>query len=356
MNTSNWEWFKLSDLFDLKKGKRLTKADMIGGDIPYIGASDSHNGVTAYISNDEHLHSANTITVSYNGSIAEAYYQTSRFWATDDVNVLYPKFSLNKYNALFLTTIINREKYRFNYGRKWDIKAMSESVIKLPVNANGNPDWKWIEDYVKIHLLSQLPSKTRNVWNNQYDTTPINRKQYHLTDREWRNFKYDDVFKILKGFYNKKPDHIEKGEVPFIGATDSNNGITSTCTRSIIEETSKTGDDKNAPIEEKLFKANCITVSNNGSVGYAFFQPKEFTCTHDVNPLYLKDGELNVYIAMFLCTIIEKDRFRWAYGRKWRPKRMPSSIIRLPVAPNTSTPDWKFMEEYIKSLPYSSDL
>ena len=47
MNTSNWEWFKLSDLFDLKKGKRLTKADMIGGDIPYIGASDSHNGVTA---------------------------------------------------------------------------------------------------------------------------------------------------------------------------------------------------------------------------------------------------------------------------------------------------------------------
>ena len=153
LHTEKWKPFCYDELFVIKKGKRLTKAEMVPGTIPYIGAIDSNNGISAYISNDEHLHSANTISVSYNGSIAEAFYQTSEFWATDDVNVLYPKFKLNKYIAHFLTTLIHKEKYRFNYGRKWDKELMESSVIKLPAvkNSNGKyePDWQFMEDYIK---------------------------------------------------------------------------------------------------------------------------------------------------------------------------------------------------------------
>ena len=153
LHAEKWKTFHYSDIFFIKKGKRLTKADMVSGEIPYIGAIDSNNGISAYISNNEHLHSANTISVSYNGSIAEAFYQTTEFWATDDVNVLYPKFELNKYIAQFLTTLIHKEKYRFNYGRKWDKELMEQSLIKLPAikNANGKyePDWQFMEDYIK---------------------------------------------------------------------------------------------------------------------------------------------------------------------------------------------------------------
>ena len=153
LNTNNWKWFRYDEIFEIKKGKRLTKADMQNGNIPYIGAIDSNNGISAYISNDEHLHQGNTITVSYNGSIAEAFYQTTKFWATDDVNVLYPKFILNRYIAMFLITLIHREKYRFNYGRKWDKELMEASLIKLPaVKIAPNeyePDWQFMEDYIK---------------------------------------------------------------------------------------------------------------------------------------------------------------------------------------------------------------
>lgn len=153
LNTSNWKWFRYDEIFEIKKGKRLTKADMQDGNIPYIGAIDSNNGISAYISNDEHLHQGNTITVSYNGSIAEAFYQTTKFWATDDVNVLYPKFTLNRYIAMFLITLIHREKYRFNYGRKWDKELMEASLIKLPaVKIAPNeyePNWRFMEDYIK---------------------------------------------------------------------------------------------------------------------------------------------------------------------------------------------------------------
>jgi hypothetical protein len=149
LNTDNWKWFSYNKLFSIEKGKRLTKADMTRGTINYIGATDSNNGITAKISNDEHIYKENTITVSYNGSIAEAFYQAEPFWATDDVNVLYPKFTLNQYIAIFLCTLIEKEKYRFNYGRKWDKKMMLESKIKLPAISNDTPDWQYIENYIK---------------------------------------------------------------------------------------------------------------------------------------------------------------------------------------------------------------
>lgn len=178
----------------------------------------------------------------------------------------------------------------------------------------------------------------------------------NLSDTDkWKEFRYDKIFKICKGFYNKKPDDETGKEIPFIGATDNNNGITHYYSKRDIEISSKTGKEPNHALSKKLFQDCCITVSNNGSVGYAFYQPKVFTCTHDVNPLYLKDYHLNVYIALFLCTIIELEQFRWAYGRKWRPKRMPSSIIKLPVT-NSGEPDWDYMERYIKGLPFSSSL
>jgi hypothetical protein len=149
LNTKKWKWFRYDEIFYIKKGKRLTKADQIDGKINYIGAIDSNNGITAKISNNEHLHKKNTITVSYNGSIAEAFYQTEPFWATDDVNVLYPKFKLNPYIAMFLCTLIYKEKYRFNYGRKWDKEEMQQSKIKLPVTNDNLPDWLFMENYIK---------------------------------------------------------------------------------------------------------------------------------------------------------------------------------------------------------------
>jgi hypothetical protein len=145
-----WKWFEIGDekLFELKKGKRLTKANMEEGETPFVGSTELENGITGHIS-AKAIHKGNTISVTYNGSVAEAFYQPVDFWASDDVNVLYPKFELNPYRALFLTTIIRKEKYRFNYGRKWHLERMKQSKIKLPVDSSGNPDWQFMEDYIK---------------------------------------------------------------------------------------------------------------------------------------------------------------------------------------------------------------
>jgi hypothetical protein len=151
-----WKIFRLGDLFSIKKGKRLTKADMIPGDIPYIGASDTANGVTARIGQAP-IHESGTISVSYDGSIAEAFFQPEPYWASDAVNVLYPKgFQLTPSVALFICAVIRLEKYRFNYGRKWHLKRMKESEIKLPTDSHGIPDWRLMSDYIRSRKFSSV--------------------------------------------------------------------------------------------------------------------------------------------------------------------------------------------------------
>lgn len=165
LDISSWKLFQISELFNVQKGKRLTKADMKDGKIRFIGASAINNGITAYISNDEHIHPQNTITLSYNGSIGEAFYQDEMFWASDDVNVLYPKFKMNREMAFFIIPLLKTAGKRYAFIDKWKKEDMEKSKIPLPVDKDGNPDYKYMENYIvnkfdmiKIYLTNLVTS------------------------------------------------------------------------------------------------------------------------------------------------------------------------------------------------------
>ena len=359
IDTKKWCWFLYKDIFTIKTFKGNNILNSIKGDIPFVSASAFNNGITAYVKSED-IEKGGKITVARNGSVCSAFYQSQDFCASpDDIRIFELKgHKMNKYIGIFLCTLIEKEKYRFAYGRKFGTKRMQNQRIKLPVNIKGAPDWEWIEKFIKQNIVNKLPRQSKDVWKKVYRTSPLIKEKVLLETEKWGWFKYEDIFDIKKGFFNKKPQEHSGDDIPFIGAIDNNNGISEYYAIQDVEDASKTGDDNNAPLKDKLFEGNCITVSNNGSVGYAFYQNKLFTCTHDVNPLYIhpKWGKvLNPYIAIFLCSLIEKERYRWTYGRKWRPKRMPSSLIKLPVDIN-GVPDWDFMEKYVKSLPYSSNI
>lgn len=151
LDVESWKEFCVGDLFEVKKGKRLTSDEQTDGETPYIGAIDSNNGIANYIGQDA-IHAGNTISLSYNGSVGEAFYQPKPFWATDDVNVLYFReengVAFNKYIALFVCAVLRQEKYRYSYGRKWVLESMKSTVIKLP-EKSGKPNWSYMEDYMK---------------------------------------------------------------------------------------------------------------------------------------------------------------------------------------------------------------
>ena len=110
----------------------------------------------------------NRLTINYDGSVGDSYYQRQPFFASEKiVTVTFKNAEMTPYNALFVATVIMKEKFRFSYGRKWTVESsMKKSVIKLPIQCDekGNPitdstkqyskdgyvpDWKFMEDYVK---------------------------------------------------------------------------------------------------------------------------------------------------------------------------------------------------------------
>lgn len=101
-------------------------------------------------------HQGNVIGVNRNGSVAEAFYQPVPFCSTEDVHIFIPKFELNPYRAMFLCTLIKKEKYRFGYGRKWGIERMKKTEIHLPMNQDENIDWQFIDNYIKSLPFSAM--------------------------------------------------------------------------------------------------------------------------------------------------------------------------------------------------------
>lgn len=156
-----------------KKGKRLTSAEQEDGGNNYIGAIDSNNGIANHISQAP-IHKGNTISLSYNGSVGEAFYQKDPYWATDDVNVLYSKYEkFNEQIGLFIATVLRQEKYKFSYGRKWTLDNMNITIIKLP--AQRNDDGTIYLDTSKS-ILMMVMSLIGNGWKiilNRYITNRL---------------------------------------------------------------------------------------------------------------------------------------------------------------------------------------
>jgi hypothetical protein len=160
VDTREWASFALGALFNIVKGKRLTKAEMKSGETPFIGSSALNNGCTAMIGNDKNQHHENTITVCYNGSVGETFYQDQPYIASDDVNVLYPKFTMNRQIALFIVPLIKGVSSRYDYIDKWKKEAMEADKIYLPVDKTGQPDWAYMEEYMR-----KVEEKTENTLN-----------------------------------------------------------------------------------------------------------------------------------------------------------------------------------------------
>ncbi len=319
MNTSKWAFFRIDDLFVVKKGKRLTKEEQIPGKTPYIGAVDSNNGVTNYIDKSP-IHEGNTISLSYNGSVGEAFYQAEPFWATDDVNVLYPKFNMTKNIALFICPILRLEKYRFAYGRKWTLEKMKASVIRLPIK-NGNPDWQFMENYIG-KKYNKFEKKT---------ITKIKQKKKRLNVSNWVQFKISDIFECSIAC-SEDFGNLVKGKLPFIGRSEKDNGL-----QGYVDT-------------DKLNRGQCITIGMVGTME-PYWQEDDFVASQNI--LVLRNNELNKYSALFLVAVLRRIiADKYSYNRPIQKEKFKNSFIKLP-SDSHDMPDWNFMEGYIKSLPYS---
>lgn len=145
-NALEWQEFNVESLFGKStRGKRLKGDDRIEGDLPFVTAGEADTGISAFISNDVEVFSANTTTIDMFGS---AKYRNYDYGADDHVAVVHTE-NLNKYAAIFVTTACHKSAHngQFNYGHNFYAKDADELNIMLPVR-NGVPDYEAMQDII----------------------------------------------------------------------------------------------------------------------------------------------------------------------------------------------------------------
>ena len=158
LDTSLWKWFKLEEVFSLYRGKRNKSLDRIKGNIEYYSASNKNNALTDKISNPFFIDKNKIIFTTF----GDCFYVSNEFTASDEIMILeFKKTVLTKEIALFLISILKKLKWKYNFGRKAFSNKLKKEFIKLPINDNGEPDFQFMEDYIK-NLAKKINYNEKN--------------------------------------------------------------------------------------------------------------------------------------------------------------------------------------------------
>lgn len=154
LGTTDWKEYKLGKLFDkMYKAEAHVKNDIDtykhGGNdrLEFITRTDTNNGCDCFvnISDVRSIEKENAIIIG--DTTSTIYYQANKFVAGDHIVVCRASW-INKYTALFLKSLLERERYRYSYGRAYKMDLIKSTSIKLPTK-NSQPDWEFMENYIK---------------------------------------------------------------------------------------------------------------------------------------------------------------------------------------------------------------
>lgn len=327
LNMSFWGDFKISELFPtLQNGKANQGMLSDGYDCFYVGAKKDDNGVMLHCAYDSALiQKGNCIIFICNGqgSVGYANYMDVDFIGSTDIVAGYNK-NLNQYNGLFIATVLCQERPKYSFGRKWKTH-LKDTVIKLPQTIEGLPDWDFMEQYIKS--LNYKPLTTQN-----------SHPQHPLNIDSWQEFRLDDLFsEIYKAEAHVKGD-LEFVELPgtntikFISRTEMNNGCDCYLPNNGISG---------------IENGNAITIGDTTAT--CFYQKDEFVCGDHI--VVCRAEWLNLYTGLFLVSLLKREKYKYNYGRAFKMDLISNTKVKLPTK-SDGTPDFNYMEHYMKSLPY----
>lgn len=155
-----WKAFCIGDLFTkIDRGKISSVQDLQRNPdgIPYIGATADNNGVMGYVvvHDVKKIQDGNCIVFIKDGnSVGLALYRDAPCVATVNVSLAYAPW-INMYTGIFVATSSNMVKSKYCYGYKRKDSRLMRDMIMLPVTDDGQPDYCFMEQYIKDLMLKK---------------------------------------------------------------------------------------------------------------------------------------------------------------------------------------------------------
>lgn len=368
LDISKWGKFRIGKLFyKLENGKANDGMLDDGDERIYLGAKKDDNGVMRHCaSNLELEQDGNCIIFICNGqgSVGYANYMNDTFIGTSDIVAGYCD-NMNEFIGEFMATVFCLERPKYSFGRKWKTH-LRDTIVKLPMkhNADGTPfvdrnkkysddgyvpDWQFMEDYMKS--LNHKPLTTKNKSEN----VP------QLDVEKWKEFYIGKLFNINRGktLSSENKEEFIGDDYSCINGGSVNNGELCKMSEELQE------------IGFILQEVPSLSLSRVGNAGLTFLQTEPYYIADNAFSLVLKKQK-NKFVYLFLSTCLNSEVFKYSYGRTISSEKYMLTAIKLPVQHSADgtifiddkhtyseegyVPDWQFMEDYIKLLPYGDRL
>lgn len=348
IDTSGWKPFVVGDLFDIHptNAYKMTNAQLMDdGENPVVVNSSYNNGIGGY-SSQTVTEKGGLITFSDTTTADAIFYQPNDFVGYPHVQGMYPKgkYAANWQESQLLFFVVTFRKAAvlqgFDYAYKFTREIASDMEVLLPVDASGEPDWAYMDEYMSA-VMGESGASLESL--RQTDG-----EKHALSVSGWQEFIIGDLFEKLqldvkKEDFNKTFDvseeRTEEFNLPLVNAKHGNNGIMYYGRETDFETAEMT-----------------IDIVQNGAIatGDVYAQPQRTGVLWDAYLVKPKAKIDSAFTLMFLATVLEKaikDKFSYDDKCVWDKAKLLT--VTLPCT-SDNEPDWAYMDEYMRTIMESA--
>ena len=332
IDTSTWKEFRVGDYFEVTYGTFKAKSESVDeGGTPHITTTQYNNGIGYYVK--EQMFPAHCITVASDGCQGASFYHTYPISASNIVSVCVPHddVPMNETIGNFLCSLFRKEGEKYSWGGfKYSVDIVRETRLHLPATSDGQPDWDYMESYMKA--VMEESEKSLESLRKADDTK-------HLIDVSgWGEFDITELFDMSLPKGDLQVKKVDDGNIPLITPSNFNNGMLQR-----ISEHSKS----------TLYDKGSLTVDMFGN---AYYQEEDFFVTaHGHVNVLIPKMTLNVYTGTFLASTIRTMFFdKYGFNEMCTQKVLKAESIWLPIT-STGEPDWQYMEDYMRIIMDKSE-
>lgn len=167
VDTREWGEFRVGELFEVKISKSVDKGGLEfaeDGEYDFIGRTPLNNGIQGRLNKLKfEANQEGTYSIAQIG-MHVCQYRERKWYASQNIFILTPfaekSHKANKFIATVITRYLDCAYGEDTYATYPTAKTLPHLKIKLPVDKTGQPDWAYMEEYMR-----KVEEKTENTLN-----------------------------------------------------------------------------------------------------------------------------------------------------------------------------------------------
>lgn len=327
-----WGKYKLRDLFEVKRWKRLTIENRIKWTRILVTAGYENSWIAGFISNEEQeVFPEDTITIDM---FANSFYRNYEFSADDNILVLIDKNKILSKAKPFIVSNINWVlSSKYNYWKQYRLNSFEKTEISLPAK-NWKIDFEFMENFInqiENAKIQKLDEYLEINWFKNCTLTSEEEKvlrDFESRKIEWWEYNLEKLFwKSTRGKRLKSDDRIA-WDLVFVTAGETDEWVSAYIGNNV-----------------EIFSENTTTIDMFGSAKY-----RNYKYGWDDHIAVVHTEKLPQKASIFVTTSIHKTSCNWQfnYGRNFYAKDADVLNIQLPTF--NSEPNYKLMETLISAI------